>query len=62
MNQATPDIPQDASQEVIVTADKVRLLLKTVLIRKGMFEAEADIASDRMVEADLRRNKAGATF
>ena len=54
MPQATPDIPRDSSQEAVVTADQVRHLLKTVLIRKGMFEAEADIAADRMVEADLR--------
>ncbi|MBC8290110.1 MAG: Ldh family oxidoreductase [Planctomycetes bacterium] len=54
MPQATPDIPRDASQEVTVAADQLRQLVKTVLIRKGMFEAEADIAADRMVEADLR--------
>lgn len=54
MPRATPDIPRDAAQEVTVTAEQVRQLVKTVLIRKGMFEAEADIAADRMVEADLR--------
>lgn len=54
MPQATPDIPRDASQEVTATATQVRQLVKTVLIRKGMFEAEADIAANRLVEADLR--------
>ena len=54
MPQATPDIPRDASQEVTVAADLLRQVVKAILIRKGMFEAEADIATDRMVEADLR--------
>ena len=54
MPDFTPDISQDASQEVVVQADLIRQLIVTVLIRKGMFEAEADIAAARMVEADLR--------
>ncbi len=54
MPDFTFDISQDASQEVVVQADLIRKLIVTVLIRKGMFEAEADIAAARMVEADLR--------
>ena len=54
MPDFTPDISQDASQEIVVQADLIRQLIVTVLIRKGMFEAEADIAAARMVEADLR--------
>jgi len=54
MSDFTPDISQDSSQEIVVQADLIRQLIVTVLIRKGMFEAEADIAAARMVEADLR--------
>jgi len=54
MELITPDIPQDHAQEIIVRAEAIRTLIITVLIRKGMFQAEAEIAADRMVEADLR--------
>lgn len=54
MDLITPDIPQDSSQEIVVSADNLRQLIIAVLIRKGMFEVEATIAADRLVEADLR--------
>lgn len=54
MTQRTPDVPQDATQEVLVSPDVLKRLIITILIRKGMFEAEAEIAADRLVEADLR--------
>lgn len=54
MTQATPDIPQDASQETVVPIEPLRELIVTILIRKGMFEAEAEIAASRLIEADLR--------
>ena len=54
MNSATPDIPLDSSQEAVVPVQPLRELLTSVLVRKGMFGAEADIAADRLIEADLR--------
>ena len=54
MAQRTPDIPQDSSQEVAVSADVLKRLIVKILVRKGMFEAEASISADRLVEADLR--------
>lgn len=54
MNASTPDIPLDDSQESVVPVDLLRELIVAVLIRKGMFGAEADIAADRLIEADLR--------
>jgi ureidoglycolate dehydrogenase (NAD+) len=50
----TPDIPSDPSQELIVPADGLEALLVRMLIRKGMFEAEARIGAARLIEADLR--------
>lgn len=54
MTAATPDIPRDPDQEVSVLVEVLKKLIVTVLIRKGMFEVEADIVAARMTEADLR--------
>lgn len=54
MNSMTPDIPRDDAQEITVPVELLRNLITTVLVRKGMFGAEADIAADRLIEADLR--------
>lgn len=54
MKSATPDISRDPSQEVTVQVDDLKRLIVTVLVRKGMFEVEADIVAARMTEADLR--------
>lgn len=54
MTAATPDIPRDPDQEVSVPVEVLKKLIVTVLIRKGMFEVEADIVAARMTEADLR--------
>jgi len=54
MTSATPDIPRDPGQEISVPVDLLKKLIVTVLIRKGMFEVEADIVAARMTEADLR--------
>lgn len=54
MTSATPDIPRDPGQEISVPVDVLKKLIVTVLIRKGMFEVEADIVAARMTEADLR--------
>jgi LDH2 family malate/lactate/ureidoglycolate dehydrogenase len=54
MTLATPDIPRDPDQEIAVPVDVLKRLIVTVLIRKGMFEVEADIVAARMTEADLR--------
>lgn len=54
MTSATSDIPRDPNQEVSVPVDVLKKLIVTVLVRKGMFEVEADIVAARMTEADLR--------
>lgn len=54
MHPTTPDIPLDDTQETVVAVEPLRNLIVSVLVRKGMFGAEADIAADRLVEADLR--------
>ena len=54
MTSATSDIPSDPNQEVSVPVDVLKKLIVTVLVRKGMFEVEADIVAARMTEADLR--------
>ena len=48
------DYPLDASQEIIVQAEPLKELLVALYLRKGMFRAEAEIASARQIEADLR--------
>lgn len=50
----TPDYPHDLSQEVLVPADGLRELITKLLVKKGMFAAEAQVAAARLVEADLR--------
>jgi len=50
----TPDIPADASQETVVPAEPLRELMVKLYVRKGMFKAEAEMAADRQIEADLR--------
>lgn len=51
---ATPDYPHDFAADVVVPADGLRQLMIDMLVKKGMFDAEAGIAADRLVEADLR--------
>ncbi|MFM8219782.1 MAG: Ldh family oxidoreductase [Planctomycetaceae bacterium] len=48
------DHPQDANQEVRIAHTDLRTLLVKIYVRLGMFQAEAQIAADRQVEADLR--------
>ena len=50
----TLDIPADSSQEAVVPAQSLRDLIVKVFEKKGMFGFEADLAADRLVEADLR--------
>ena len=50
----TPDIPRDPQQEVLVQAAPLRELLVKLYVQKGMFKAEAEIAAERQIEADLR--------
>ncbi|MDA0832427.1 MAG: Ldh family oxidoreductase [Planctomycetota bacterium] len=52
--QLTPDYPRDAAQEVFVPADGLRQLIERVLVKKGMYAADAEIVAARMIEADLR--------
>lgn len=51
---ATPDIPRDSAQEIVVPGDALRDLVVKLLVKQSMFAAEAEIAADRMLEADLR--------
>lgn len=51
---ATPDIPGDPGQETLVQAGPLRDLLVKMYVWKGMFKAEAEMAADRQIEADLR--------
>lgn len=50
----TPDVPQDAAQEIVLPAAPLQELLAKMYVRKGMFPAEADIGAARLIEADLR--------
>ena len=50
----TLDIPSDPTQEHIVPAKDLEQLLVKMFIRKGMFAVEAEMAADRLIEADLR--------
>jgi ureidoglycolate dehydrogenase (NAD+) len=50
----TVDIPGDPNQETVVAAGPLRELLIAIYVRKGMFRAEAEMAADRQIEADLR--------
>ena len=46
--------PQDRSQEVLIPLEPLKELLVKLLVRMGMFQVEAEIATDRLIEADLR--------
>ena len=50
----TPDYPHDPAQEVLVPAAGLKEFLTKLLVKKGMFAAEAQIGAARLVEADLR--------
>ncbi len=52
--EETFDIPQDSQQEVVIPANSLKELIVKILVHKGMFEVEAEIVADRLVEADLR--------
>ncbi|MCA9016274.1 MAG: Ldh family oxidoreductase [Planctomycetaceae bacterium] len=46
--------PQDRSQEVLIPLEPLKELLVKLFVRMGMFQVEAEIAADRLIEADLR--------
>lgn len=50
----TLDIPCDASQESVVSADALKDLVVRMLVKKGMYAVEAEIGASRLIEADLR--------
>lgn len=54
MTATTPDIPSDASQEVVVQASALRDWIVKLLVKKGMFAVEAEMCADRLVDADVR--------
>ena len=45
---------QDRSQEVLLPLEPLKELLVKLFVRMGMFQVEAEIAADRLIEADLR--------
>lgn len=46
--------PQDRSQEVLIPLEPLKELLVKLFVRMGMFQVEAEVAADRLIEADLR--------
>ncbi|MSR60030.1 MAG: Ldh family oxidoreductase [Planctomycetaceae bacterium] len=50
----TLDIPSDPQQETVVQMGPLRELMIRLYVRKGVYQAEAEIAADRQIEADLR--------
>lgn len=50
----TLDIPADPSQEIVLQANDLRDIMVRMLKTKGMYEGEARIGADRLLEADLR--------
>lgn len=54
MTAITLDVPHDAAQEVLVPVEPLKKLIVSLLIRKGMFEVEATMTADRLIESDLR--------
>lgn len=54
MSLATPDIPLDPSQEIVVRPDDLHALMVKILVKKGMFQAEAKFAASRLLESDIR--------
>jgi len=50
----TPDIPLDPSQDVVVPSEALHALVVKILVKKGLYQAEAKVAASRLVEADLR--------
>ena len=46
--------PQDRSQEVLIPLEPLKELLVKIFVRMGMFEVEAEVVADRLIEADLR--------
>ncbi|MEX0728553.1 MAG: Ldh family oxidoreductase [Planctomycetaceae bacterium] len=52
--QRTPDYPRDSAQEIVVSTEGLRQLIERVLVKKGMYAADAEVVAARMIEADLR--------
>lgn len=50
----TPDYPHDPTQETIIPVEGLKEFLTKLLVKKGMFAAEARVVVARLVEADLR--------
>ncbi|MCA9054328.1 MAG: Ldh family oxidoreductase [Planctomycetaceae bacterium] len=46
--------PRDAAAETRVPVEVLRAFIVRVLIKKSMFQFDADVVADRMLEADLR--------
>lgn len=46
--------PSDPAQERLIPADALRELIRRLLVKNRMFAADAEVAAERMVEADLR--------
>ncbi|MEZ6068421.1 MAG: Ldh family oxidoreductase [Planctomycetaceae bacterium] len=46
--------PHDPAQEVLVPVEQLRQVIVAALVKKSMFQFDAEIVADRMLEADLR--------
>lgn len=51
---STIDYPRDPDQEIVIPVEPLRDLVTQLLVKKGMFAAEAKIGASRLIEADLR--------
>ncbi|MDA1018385.1 MAG: Ldh family oxidoreductase [Planctomycetota bacterium] len=51
---STIDYPRDPSQEVVIPVESLRETVTKLLVKKGMFAAEAKMGASRLIEADLR--------
>lgn len=47
-------VPADRGQERVIAPAALRELLVNLLVKQGMYQADAEIGADRMLEADIR--------
>ncbi len=54
LQSSSHGVPADRGQERVISAAALRELLVNLLVKQGLYQADAEIGADRMVEADLR--------
>jgi len=52
MPSSTP-VPVDPHQEVRIPVDELRLVVEKLLVKNSLFQFDAKVAAERLVEADL---------